>query len=143
VVIDDKGALLKSSLRREASCPRLVLEHLDAAFDTKFQFVGAANEEHEQLMNQLPPDRVLEDRFIWNHHIDSAPATLRSSKRKPVIGFHSFGNKFRWPSTLETFQTIYSAYKHETLFYGLLKPATNPCGADMFTDSQRIVYRST
>src|SRR5699024_12013925 len=87
--------------------------------------------------------RVLEDRFIWNHHIDSAPATLRSSKRKPVIGFHSFGNKFRWPSTLETFQTIYSADKHETLFYGLLKPATNTLGADIFTDSQRIDYRST
>jgi len=143
VVVDDKGALLTSSLRREASCPRLVLEHLDEAFDTKFQFVGAANEEHEQLMNQLPPDRVLEDRFIWNPHIDSAPAPLRSSKRKPVIGFHSFGNKFRWPSTLETFQTIYSVDKYETLFYGLLKPATNTLGADIFTDSQRIDYRST
>lgn len=141
VVVDDRGALLKRSANREAASPRLVLENTDQAFNITFQIVGAAREDHDHLKNQLPPGRLLDDRFIWHPHIESKPAVLQYPRGKPVIGFHSFGNKFRWPSSLETFQTVYQSDEYSAFFYGLIKPATREFGEDAIAHSQRLDYK--
>lgn len=138
VVVDDKGALLRGAERREAMYPKTVLQHLDRSFDSYFQIVGAAKEEQETLRDQLPYDRLLDDRYIWFTHIEGESKTIRPPHDTPVVGFHSFGNKFRWPASREQFEIVYKSGGHESVFYGLLDPAKNALGTEIFADSREM-----
>lgn len=141
VVVDDKGTFLRDAESREASHPRLVLHHLDQSFSASFEIVGAGCEEQTALQEVLPPRRVLPEDFVWHTHILTAPAEIRPPRENAVIGFHSFGNKYRWPSTKAEFETVYFSGKHATLFYGLLKPATKEFGEDIIPEAIQMNFR--
>lgn len=138
IVVEDKGAFLQGSAHREASHPRIAVAHLDKSFNTYFRMVGAAHKDHESIREQLPPDRVLPDEFIWNTHIDTEPSVIRKPRKKPVVGFHSFGNKYRWPSSRETFDAVYSYDTITTYFFGALKPLKSELGKDIISADQEL-----
>src|SRR5699024_6124720 len=98
VVVDDKGIGLKNGDERDPSNARELLTNLDLSFNTDFKMVGATHQEQERLSTLLPPDRILNERWVWNTHILSAPARIEPPSKSPVVGFHTFGNKYRWPS---------------------------------------------
>src|SRR5699024_8811616 len=106
--VEDNGAFRQGCAHREASHPRSRVAQSDKRFNPHFRKIGAAPKDHECIREQHPPDRVLPDEFIWNTHIDTEPSVIRKPRKKPVVGFHSFGNKYRWPSSRETFDAVYS-----------------------------------
>src|SRR5699024_12670598 len=110
----DKGAVLKNSDGGEAFHPRIVLKHLDKSFNTYFSLVGAAREDQDGLKDQLPPARLLENRHIWSTHIATVPSTIKAPKQQHVVGFHSFGNKYRWPADRQKFETLYLRSEEHT-----------------------------
>src|SRR5699024_5721150 len=73
---------------------------------------------------------------IWSTHIDGESKPFRPPQDAPVVGFHSFGNKFRWPITREQFEVVYKSGGHESVFYGLLEPAKKELGTEIFADSR-------
>lgn len=141
IVVDDKGVSLKSGERRDATHPRQVLQHFDNSFNTKFQIVGAAYQDSEKLRTELPQRRVLDDRFIWNTHVDLAAGPIAAPSGCPVVGYHSFGNKYRWPANRETFESVYSSAGHGLLFYGLIKPIMNEFGEDLISETNILDFR--
>src|SRR5699024_10677417 len=72
VVVDDKGIGLKNGDERDPSNARELLTNLDLSFNTDFKMVGATHQEQERLSTLLPPDRILNERWVWNTHILSA-----------------------------------------------------------------------
>jgi len=138
IVVHDKGAVLKNSDGGEAFHPRIVLKHLDKSFNTYFSLVGAAREDQDGLKDQLPPARLLENRHIWSTHIATVPSTIKAPKQQPVVGFHSFGNKYRWPADRQKFETLYLSGDHKVLFYGMLKPLKRQLGEDIITEAQEL-----
>lgn len=142
VVVDDKGIFLKDAVRRDATYPKFVLQNLDQSFNTPFQIVGAGDEEQGELRDQLPPRRVLPEDFVWHTHIVAEPMRIRPPGEEAVVGFHSFGNKYRWPSTKLEFETAYFSRNHKTLFYGLLKPMTKEFGENAIPEVERLDVQS-
>lgn len=143
VVVDDQGAALRRSERRNASHPRTALRNLDQSFNSRFCIVGAALEEQETLRKQVPPERLLGNQYIWSvPNIDGA-STIAPPKSDPVIGFHSFGNKFRWPTTREQFNSVYYSAGYEVVFYGLLHPARAELGDDIFARARQLSPKQT
>src|SRR5699024_2010286 len=53
-----------------------------------------------------------------------------------VIGFHSFGNKYLWPTNREIFEIVFNVEGAETFFYGNIKPVKAALGNDIISRSQ-------
>src|SRR5699024_10276640 len=100
-----------------------VLRHLDRAFISSFSVVGATTNDHERLSCQLPYRRSLDDRFIWSTHVNEGPGQIASPHSNPTVGFHSYGNQYRWPSNKEIFEKAYISSEYRTKLYGSLEPA--------------------
>lgn len=141
LVVDDQGALLKKAENSVASDARTVLDHLDRSFNVYFRMVGAAYEDHQRLINELPPNRLLGSQHIWTPHIHEEASTIRAPRQKPVVGFHSFGNQYRWPGNRKIFNKVYPGDEYDILFYGVLTPARSKLGNDMIPDSQKLDHR--
>lgn len=140
VVIDDHGIALRGAAQRDPSNLRQVLQHLDASFKVDFKIAGASVEEHDRLPKVVPPQRVLDERFVWTQHVPDDPGKISPPSATPVVGFHSFGNKYRWPSTSAKFRSVYFAENHRTKFYGRITPVRTQFGEDVLAEAE--VYDS-
>src|SRR5699024_252511 len=56
----------------------------------------------------------------------------------PVVGFHSFGNKYRWPTNLTEYRKIYSSENFATKFYGVVGPAVRRFGEALTLEAQIV-----
>lgn len=123
LLIDHSLPTLKGSdVRKPVFMPQ-VLRHLDRAFNTSFSVVGATTNDHEHLSCQLPFRRSLDDRFIWSTHVNEGPGQITYPHSNPTVGFHSYGNQYRWPSNKENFEKAYISSEYRTKLYGSLEPA--------------------
>lgn len=138
IVVEDRGIRLKGAEERTPSNPRQVLEHLDSSFCSNFRIVGGTHRDHESLSSVLPPRRLLDKRFVWKTHILDEPGVIRPPSSIPVVGFHSFGNKYRWPSYKSTFETIYCSGDYDFLFYGITRPAAQKYGKELVDKLARM-----
>lgn len=134
IVVHDAGVLLKGAVRKSPAHPAVVLRHLDTSFKTSFYIAGADLNSHEALESCLPQRRLLNE--PWKTPIDPNKGTVRTPSVPPVVGFHSFGNKYRWPSTRETFQNVYISSDFRTFFYGNVSPVRELLGAEIIQDEQ-------
>ena len=136
VVVHDSATLLKDAVKKNSAHPATVLRHLDASFTSSFSIVGADPDSHEELRAYVPQQRLLND--YWKNPIDVEKGNVRNPGVPHVVGFHSFGNKYRWPSTRETFQQVYTFDDHTTIFYGNVTPVRNMLGDDVINEEQVV-----
>lgn len=136
LVIHDNGTGLRTARRGQASHPTTVLRHLDHGFDTTFRIVGATHEDQGHLKRQVPENRLLSEDFLWKPHIATEPLTIQEPGERPIVGFHSYGNKYRWPTNRETFEAVYQFEGVDTFFYGNVKPVTAKLGDDIIPAGQ-------
>lgn len=132
IVIEHELPSLKNSKIRSASLKSLALEHLDSCFRTQFEIVGASIVEQEELRSQVPHRRLLSDQHVWHQHVTHDPGQIRPPGATPVIGFHSYGNRYRWPSSKDEFRRVYCSSNFETRFFGQLDDLIERFGVDIF-----------
>lgn len=138
VVVHDTGVTLKGARSKDAAYPSVVLRHLDQSFNTSFSIVGASREDHDDLKLHVPNGRLLDNHLTWSTHIAMSSRSIRKPGKQAVIGFHCFGNKYRWPSTREVFQQVYVSDDYPSLFYGNIAPVRKQLGEDIIGDDQIV-----
>ena len=134
IVVHDAGSPLKGAVKKTAAHPVVVLRHLDTSFNSSFYIVGADLNSHEELASYLPHRRLLSAH--WKTPLSASKGNIREPGTPPVVGFHSFGNRYRWPSTRETFQEVYSSDDYATVFYGNVAPVKKLLGDDILQEKQ-------
>lgn len=141
IVVHDKGVSLRGANARDATNVRQALNHFDRSFNCDFQIVGASVSEQLALRELVPPARLLDDEYIWNPHVTGEPGKLLEPSSVPVIGFHCFGNKYRWPENKEKFRSAYYSGDHKTKFYGLMTPVKANLGKEILPTEDIIDYK--
>lgn len=141
ILVHDSGKALKGAVRKSAAQPSIALRHLDQSFNTTFSIVGTEPESQDVLEGSVPPARLLEE--TWKTPISLTKGLVREPGTPPVVGFHSFGNKYRWPSTREAFKEIYDGHSHKSLFYGNTAPVKQQHGEDIIRDEQIVSFNQT
>ena len=141
IVVEASTTSLQGAARRVTADPRTVLQHLDKIFSTRFFMVGATVEDHRALSKQLPDRRLLSDECLWTPHLTSGPRPIQKPSQPPMIGFHSFGNKYRWPSRRDIFEQAYFPSNTSTLFYGNVSPVRSQLGEDSVTEEQVVRWQ--
>lgn len=119
------------------------LSHLDRTFDSFFEIVGATNRDQEMVAAHVPPPRVLQNSMIWRTHVEESAVEIRPPIGKPIVGFHTYGNKYRWPRNKQTFHDVYLSDLHDTHFSGHLEPAFKKFGKDTFSTSWLVDHNET
>lgn len=119
------------------------LSHLDRTFDSYFEIVGATNRDQEMVATHVAPSRLLQNSMIWRTHVNDFSIDVRPPEGKPVVGFHTYGNKYRWPRSEKVFRDVYLSNLHETRFSGQLGPAFKRFGRDVFSTSLLVDYQKT
>src|SRR5699024_2961925 len=114
------------------------LEHLDSCFNASFRVVGATLADQNRISLQVPITRLLPDSLIWHIHISGEPKTIRSPKYTPIVGFHSYGNQYRWPSSEKAFCSAYKSTKFKTRFYGNIQPVRKKFGDEVFEQTDIV-----
>ena len=138
VAIYDELPKLTFAEERNATSLYQALENLDHCFRTDFQVVGTSHVLHRRIQKQIPPMRVLDDNYIWRSHLRTQPGMAATPKTHPVVGFHSFGNKYRWPTNLTEYRKIYSSENFATKFYGVVGPAVRRFGDALTLEAQIV-----
>lgn len=141
VAIYDELPKLTSAQDRNATSLYQALTNLDHCFKTEFQVVSTSQVLQRRIQKQLPPTRVLDDSCIWRSHLRSEPGSAVTPQTHPVVGFHSFGNRYRWPTNLREYRKIYLSQNFSTKFYGVVSPAVRRFG-DAVTVEAIIVNRA-
>jgi glycosyltransferase involved in cell wall biosynthesis len=119
------------------------LENLDKTFHTKFKIIGATENDQSELANRVPSSRLLPVDLMWYPHVKYEAADIEPPSGKPVVGFHSFGNKYRWPRDRSTFKSIYVSDIFETRFYGQVQPAIDAYGEGAFLEAEVVDQETT
>lgn len=143
ILIERELPTLSGAPERSATSYAQALGYLDQTFTSYFRVVGATDHDQERLKAHLPPSRLLPDSLVWRTHITPAAVELEPPVGKPKIGFHSYGNKYRWPRNLQTFHDVYLSDSHETYFSGLLEPAFKKLGRETFETARIIDHNET
>ena len=143
VVVYDDGISLKNVEERDPSYARELLTNLDLSFNTDFKMVGATHREQERLLTILPPDRMLSEQWLWHTHILSASADVQPPSKFPVVGFHTFGNKYRWPSDKGTFRDVYCSSEYESRFYGVTSVIARQYGRAVADEVETVDFKET
>jgi len=138
ILIDRGLPVLVNSPERNSVFMSQALRHLDDCFDTEFEVVGASNDDQEGLLTRVPHSRVLPDEMIWRPHVRQKQGDIRAPETTPIIGFHSYGNQYRWPNNLKQFEAIYNSPEYETRFFGSLESAIQKFGAAAFAFSEVV-----
>jgi len=132
VVVDHMLPTLVGGEPRTPTIFAQALGNLDRFFNTRFEVAGGTADRHIQLQRLVPQSRLLPDDMVWHTHIGERPGTVTLPAGKPTVGFHSYGNKYRWPNNADTFRQIYSSETFSTRFYGQLDVAFQKFGDDSF-----------
>lgn len=121
IVIDHKLATLSGGEPRTPTILSQALRNLDDFFDTRFEITGATAEDYDRVEKLVPGQRLLPQSFTWHTHIRSEPSEISVPMGKPVAGFHSYGNQYRWPNNAEAFKQIYVSSNYTTRLFGHLE----------------------
>lgn len=143
VLVERELPFLSGAPERLPTSPAQALSHLDRTFDSYFEIVGASKRDQERVAASVPPSRLLPDSFIWRTHVDRPAVEIRPPIGKPVVGFHSYGNKYRWPHNKQVFRDVYISNLYETHFSGQLAPAFKKFGKEAFNTSRLFDYADT
>lgn len=141
IVVYDRGPSLLGARERDAVNIRQTLEHLDSSFKSKFRIVGSSSKEHISIREMVPPERVLSNKYIWNPHVNTDQGKISAPANSPVIGFHSFGNKYRWPENQKKFNSVYNSSHYETRFYGIMNPLLANLGKEIVSEAGVVDYK--
>src|SRR5699024_3058867 len=60
------------------------------------------------------------------------PGRISAPSDMPVVGFHTFGNRYRWPSDAEVFENVYISDAYVTRFLGNYSVAQEKYGKEAF-----------
>lgn len=131
VVVDVSAVTLLGDQRRSPRSVLQSLKNLDRSFQTTFELVGAAPQDQEELRQSVPLGRLLPDDMIWPPHLRGQVATIIPPQGKPLVGFHSDSNHYRWPNTVEQFQRIYLSEDFTTQFYGQVQQPLKRFGPEI------------
>lgn len=117
IIIDHRFPTLSGAEERDSYLLSQVLQNLDYSFNTEFRVVSSTIDDQRLLREVVPSHRVLQNDLVWNPHLRSTPGQIRSPKSVPVVGFHSYGNRYRWPSNTRDFYKIYISSEYVTAIY--------------------------
>src|SRR5699024_3787200 len=110
------------------------------AFVSKFQAVGAHLEDQRRLRLAVPAGRILPDDMIWNPHSNDEPGQIDVPCDVPVVGFHTFGNIYRWPSNAKVFEDVYVSNAYVARLFGNYSVAQEKYGTGSF--DQVVTFES-
>lgn len=132
VAIEQKLVSLADIESRTPTFIPQALVNLDACFETRFEVVGATQEDQAQLRETVPAARVLGDELTWWTHVSEEPGDIVVPTPMPIVGFHSDSNRYRWPNTLEQFKSVYVSDEYTTRFYGQVKQPLKRFGPEIY-----------
>jgi len=133
VIVCDNSPSLEGSTRRSPTLLQQSLRNLDRCFSTVFQVAATNKGLKEQLESSLPRTRLVQQGFIWRTPlVDSGSEPIVPPSGTPVVGYHSFANEYRWPSTKQNFKQAYVSKRYNTLLYGHMQPAVEKFGEEVF-----------
>lgn len=134
IVIDRQLPSLDGEVLRDPVLVSQSVRHLDKAFNNTFNIVGATSSDQERLCERIPNGRLLPDSMIWRAHIKESPKAIVSPRSGaiPIVGFHSYGNRYRWPVNSTVFRNVYISPHFKTRFFGSLETARSKFGDELF-----------
>lgn len=138
LIVDHKQAELSGSELRTPSDLKSAIVNLQTSFHTTFEVVGATLRDHNRLMNLTPANRVLKQSYMWHLHLREELSEIEAPQSPPVVGFHSYGNQYRWPNDAQMFRSIFSSTKYKTRLYGHLESAIDKYGREYFQEMELI-----
>ncbi|WP_150119566.1 glycosyltransferase family 2 protein [Enteractinococcus helveticum] len=138
VVVDHMQPILSGSELRTPVIYAMALKNLDRFFNTRFELTGGSKEKYLELQNRVQHFRLLSDNLIWHTHIAGEPEEIILPERKPIVGFHSYGNQYRWPNNAKSFRSIYSSESFSTKLFGQLEPAFKKFGNESFAEIEVV-----
>ena len=131
IAIEQKQVSLADVEPRTPSYGPQALARMDACFNTRFESIGASEEEQNQLKMTVPTGRLLPDDMIWRTHVSESPGEIHIPTEVPVVGFHSNSNQYRLPNTREQFDNVYISDAFTTRFYGQVWQPLEKYGAEI------------
>lgn len=134
VVIDHRLPSLSAGEPRTPTVMRQALRNLDQVFRSTFKVVSSTSTDQNRLRETVPANRVLPNSLIWNTHLNRVPGEIIVPRGMPVVGFHSYGNQYRWPNNAEQFKRIYTSSSFSTKLYGNLEVPITKFGERVFSD---------
>lgn len=143
ILIEHELPALSGREHRSPASVMQSLRHIDSTFDTTFEVVGATRSDHDRLRQQIPTQRLLPESLIWSAHLNGELAPIRPPESKPLVGFHSYGNQYRWPSSDTVFSELYVSSEYKTRLYGNVRPAKNRFGDEIFKSIEIVDLKST
>lgn len=132
VVVDHELPVLAGADERSPTRLTQSLAILDGVFDTKFEAVGATPTDQQRLSNRIPKARQLADSLMWTTHLRQEVGKITAPTDKPIVGFHSYSNIYRWPANNQLFRSVYISSRFETKFYGHLQAAHEKFNVELF-----------
>lgn len=133
ITVKGDAPLLFGQESENATLMAQALDNLDRCFNTRFLAVSTTHIGRYELVAELPLTRVLDEKFVWSTCLPvGEPVGPVPPSGTPVVGFHTFANLYRWPSTIEDFQRVYVSNMHATKVFGHLKPAREKYNLDSF-----------
>lgn len=132
ILIHDEHPRLKEKPERSPVQFYTAMKNLDRCFNTVFCSTATSQILVKEIQEMIPPTRMIENGVVWNTpFLSNVKSSIRPPQTQPIIGYHSFGNMLRWPSTRKTFETVYVSPEYFTMFYGHLKPARQKFGNEL------------
>lgn len=133
IIVDHELPTLARAEERSPTLMSQSIRHLDKVFETTFEAVGATTYDQGRVRSRLPDVRVLADMMTWHTHLRQKPGIIETPKLTPVVGFHSYGNVYRWPTNKEDFSKVYISDDYQTRFFGQLAPAHEKFGEKLLS----------
>lgn len=141
LVVERELPSLAGTQQRQPVVFSQALANLDQTFNQNFEIVGATEKDQARIAALVPPSRLRTDSLLWRTHVPRRTVEIKPPMGKPVVGFHTFGNKYRWPINKLVFEQVYLSDSFKTHFYGQLKSAFSKFGEEVFADTHVFDYR--
>lgn len=133
IVVDRQLPTLSGGEARTPVVYSQAIRNLDRVFNTRIEMSGGAVEDHARLRSVVPQERLLSDRLVWSTHIPEPQGEINPPTKKPVVGFHSYGNQYRWPNNADAFREIYVSDSYTTRLFGNLEGIVEKFGEESFS----------
>lgn len=137
VVIYDDGPSVKGQITRSALWASRALQNLDRCFHTRFSIAPTSPVLRAELATVVPTARLVSQDFIWtNPVVQHDEGVVSPPSDTPSVGYHTFGNVLRWPSTASEFESIYHSADYDSILHGNLQPAVEKFGEEALQSTQ-------
>lgn len=138
IVVDHELPTLSGAEKRKPTLIGQTLRYLDIAFGSTFQAVGTSTAQQDPLRRGLPNGRLLPDEMVWRTHVRGRPGVISPPRSAPMVGFHSYGNIYRWPTNENEFFKTYVSDDYGTRLYGQLDGAREKFGSQILRDVELV-----